>query len=143
MTGDLTPEQKEALHRYAQIVLTMHNAGAGHTQIVTALEEHGWPSERAHQFVDSVVTSFGQDSPQSKTQPQADLKTREQLLSEYTDRMLLGLALVVGGALLTWLSHELAASSPTGGTYRICIGAIVAGTIMFVVGLSGVLKYRR
>jgi hypothetical protein len=111
-------------------------------QIVAKLEEHGWPSDQANQFVDSVVKSFGQDRPEPKNQPQPSPKTRGQLLDEYTERMFQGLAVVIVGALATWLFYEMAASSSTGGTYRVCIGAIVGGMIMFLVGLSGVLKYR-
>jgi len=64
------------------------------------------------------------------------------LAEKYRKQMNRGLIWAVAGTVITIDSYSVASSSPTGGTFYICWGAVLFGIIDFFVGYISWQKYR-
>lgn len=119
MSEEPTREQMvQAVHEHAERLV---QAGMSYAQVKKDLESCGLNGEDAVSVVDSVFLAKNQT---------------EDLKQAGRKNMLAGALWCIGGIVVTAMTYDAAASSPTGGSYVIAWGAIIFGAAQCFRGLA-------
>ena len=79
------------------------------------------------------------ESPENKLESS---EGKQIMADKCARQMLFGILWVIGGIVVTAVTYNAAASSPTGGRYFVAWGAVLFGIYDFFKGLFGWLKYK-
>ncbi|MCK6585268.1 MAG: hypothetical protein L6Q49_19385 [Anaerolineales bacterium] len=126
----LTPDTPTFISA-VDLVRREHLAGKDRNTILNMLKKEGLALADAQKAYGSALNEL-----------ENSLEGRSLLAEKYRKQMNRGLLWAVAGTVITILSYSSAASSPAGGTYYICWGAILFGIIDFLVGYISWRKYQ-
>ena len=128
--ADLTPSSP-TYGTAVDLAKREHLGGKDKNTILNALKKEGLTPANAQKAYDSALKEL-----------EGSAEGRSMLAEKYRKQMNRGLLWAVAGTVITIVSYSSAASSPVGGTYYICWGAILFGVIDFIVGYISWRKYQ-
>jgi hypothetical protein len=128
--ADLTPDAP-AFGAALELVKREHLEGKDRNTILNMLKKEGLTPPNAQKAYEEALREL-EISPEG----------RSLLAEKYRKQMNRGLLWTIAGIVITVVSYSSAASSPVGGTYYICWGAVVFGIIDFIAGYIAWRKYQ-
>lgn len=94
-------------------------------------------SGKSKSQVEQALLEKGMDVESAKIVTSTVFRMHNDAMSDAGKKnMLYGLLWCVGGAIVTAVTYQMAASSPSGGRYVVAWGAIVFGAIQFLRGAA-------
>jgi hypothetical protein len=136
MSTDNAQEQARNLTIWLGYIAEQFNQGKTNEQVVKNLISKGIKQEAAQELVETARNIHA-------TQPNiTGMASRSLAARRGWKRMWIGLIFLALGSFITYASYSSAASSPVGGSYTICYGAMIFGGIYFLWGLMGWLMNR-
>lgn len=126
----LTPDTPTFISA-VDLVRREHLGGKDRNAILNMLKKEGLAPADAQKAYESALNEL-----------ENSVEGRSMLAEKYRKQMNRGLLWAVAGTVITIFSYSSAASSPVGGTYYICWGAILFGIIDFLVGYISWRKYQ-
>ena len=114
--------------------------GKTNDEIISDLVAKGVTHELDQTIVEQTWGHYG--ASMRKQEEQIEGMVTEHRVKRYVaaqrgwKRMWIGLLGLLIGSFITWGSYSTAESSPYGGSYTICYGAIILGAIYFLWGLA-------
>ena len=128
--ADLTPDAP-AFGAALELVKREHLEGKDRNTILSMLKKEGLTPANAQKAYNDALNGL-----------ESSVEGRSMLAEKYRKQMNRGLLWAIAGTVITIVSYSSASSSPVGGTYYICWGAILFGVIDFIVGYISWQKYQ-